>query len=378
MAIFTANQLGMAVYIYQLAGWPSFTWDEEQLKELLIGVRHQQGKLLGAMQQLGFAWQDEAALQTLTLEVIKSGEIEGEQLDADQVRSSIARRMGLDIAGLVHSDRHVEGMVEMMMNATVHYQEMLTKERLFAWHSALFPSGRSGMHTITTGLWRDTEPHDPMQVVSGPMGKETIHYEAPPADILEDEMGTFISWFNRQQVIDPLIKAGIAHLWFVSIHPFDDGNGRIARAITDMQLARADNIPQRFYSMSAQIRKERNAYYTILEETQNGDLDITGWLRWFLACLGRALLASEQVLSVVLNKAGFWNRHATTVFNNRQVLMLNKLLDGFEGKLTSSKWATITKTSQDTALRDIQDLLAKNVLIKEAAGGRSSSYIIKK
>lgn len=368
----------MAVYIHHLAQWPSFHWDADQLNKLLTVVRHQQGKLLGNMERLGFGLQAEASLQTLTLDVLKSGEIEGEMLDALQVRSSIARRLGMDIAGLVPADRHVEGIVEMMLNATQHFNEPLTEERLFGWHAALFPTGRSGMHKIVVGNWRDNPPHDPMQVVSGPVGKEKVHYEAPAAELLSDEMKTFIHWFNTNNATDPLLKAAIAHLWFVTVHPFDDGNGRMARAIADMLLARADGTAQRFYSMSAQIRKERNAYYAILEQTQQGDLDITEWLDWFLQCMNRALLASENILSAILDKANFWKEHAATIFNSRQVMMLNKLLDGFEGKLTSSKWATMTKISQDTALRDIQDLLAKNVLTKEPGGGRSSSYIIKR
>ena len=366
----------MSVFIYQLPGWPSFKWNTEKISLLLTGVRHQQGKLLGRMERLGFALQSEATLQTLTLDVLKSSEIEGEILDADQVRSSIARRLGIDIAGIVTADRHVEGVVEMMLDATQHFDQSLTKERLFGWHAALFPTGRSGMHKIVVGAWRDNLPHDPMQVVSGPMGKETIHYEAPAAELLSDEMNKFLQWFNETTNMDPVLKAAIAHLWFVTIHPFDDGNGRIARAIADMQLARADGTAQRFYSMSAQIRKERNAYYSILEKTQRGDLDITEWLEWFLECLSRALNAPEEILSLIFKKASFWKTHEKTIFNPRQVLLLNKLLDKFEGKLTTSKWAKIAKCSHDTALRDINDLIEKKVLIKEEGGGRSSSYIL--
>lgn len=366
----------MSVYIHQLSGWPSFTWDLARLQQLLTPVRHQQGKLLGKMERLGFGLQAEATLQTLTLDVLKSSEIEGELLDAGQVRSSIARRLGIDIAGLVQADRHVQGIVEMMLDATQHYDQPLTEERLFDWHASLFPTGRSGMHKIAAGAWRDNPPHDPMQVVSGPMGRETIHYEAPAAELIPDEMNRFLSWFNSVITMDPVIKAAIAHLWFVTIHPFDDGNGRIARAIADMQLARADETAQRFYSMSAQIRKERNAYYAILEKTQKGGLDITDWLEWFLQCINRAMNASEEILSLVLKKAAFWKAHEKTIFNNRQVTMLNKLLDGIDGKLTTSKWAKMIKTSHDTALRDIQDLLEKKVLAKEDAGGRSTSYIL--
>jgi len=366
----------MAVFIYQMPGWPSFKWNAEKIGLMLTEVRHQQGKLLGRMERLGFALQLEATLQTLTLDVLKSSEIEGELLDADQVRSSIARRLGIDIAGMVTADRHVEGVVEMMLDATQHFDKPLTDERLFGWHAALFPTGRSGMHKIIVGAWRDNLPHDPMQVVSGPMGQETIHYEAPAAELLPDEMNRFLQWFNETINIDPVLKAAIAHLWFVTIHPFDDGNGRIARAVADMQLARADRTSQRFYSMSAQIRKERNSYYTILEKTQRGDLDITEWLVWFLECLSRALNAPEEILSLIFKKASFWKAHEKTIFNPRQVLLLNKLLDKFEGKLTTSKWAKIAKCSHDTALRDINDLIEKKVLAKEEGGGRSSSYVL--
>jgi len=366
----------MASFIYQLPGWPSFKWNVEQVNLVLTEVRHQQGRLLGRMERLGFALQSEATLQTLTLDVLKSSEIEGELLDAGQVRSSIARRLGIDIAGMVTADRHVEGVVEMMLDATQHFAQPLTEERLFSWHAALFPTGRSGMHKIIVGAWRDNPPHDPIQVLSGPMGKETIHYEAPAAELLPDEMKRFLQWFNESTNTDPVLKAAIAHVWFVTIHPFDDGNGRIARAVADMQLARADGTAQRFYSMSAQTRKERNAYYTTLEKTQRGDLDITGWLEWFLQCLARALNASEEILSSVFKKAFFWKAHEKTIFNQRQVLLLNKLLDGFEGKLTTSKWSKISKCSHDTALRDINDLIEKKVLVKEEAGGRSSSYVL--
>jgi len=366
----------MAIFIYQLQGWPSFKWDAERINGLLTGMRHQQGKLLGRMERLGFALQSEATLQTLTLDVLKSSEIEGEILDAEQVRSSIARRLGMDIAGMISADRHVEGVVEMMLDATQHFDKPLSEERLFGWHAALFPTGRSGMHKIVAGAWRDNPPHDPMQVVSGPMGKETIHYEAPAAELLPDEMNKFLQWFNETTNTDPVVKAAIAHVWFVTVHPFDDGNGRIARAVADMQLARADGTAQRFYSMSAQIRKERNAYYTILEKTQRGNLDITDWLEWFLECLSRALHSPEEILTMIFKKAFFWKTHEKTIFNPRQVLLLNKLFDKFEGKLTTSKWAKIAKCSHDTALRDINDLIEKKVLTKEEGGGRNSSYVL--
>lgn len=328
------------------------------------------------MESMGFNLQVEASLHTLTLDVMKSSEIEGEFLDAGQVRSSIARRLGMDIAGLVPADRHVEGIVEMMLDATQQYQQTLTDERLFGWHAALFPTGRSGMHKITVGAWRDNKVDDPMQVVSGAMGREKVHFEAPEAGRLNTEMNQFINWFNEESSMDAVLKAAIAHLWFVTIHPFDDGNGQIARAIADKQLARADGTTQRFYSMSAQIRKDRKEYYDILEETQKGSLDITRWITWFLQCLDRAIAATDETLGGVLRKAKFWETHAATILNDRQRSMLNKLLDGFEGKLTSSKWAKIMKTSQDTALRDIQDLLTKGVLEKEASGGRSTAYMI--
>ncbi len=343
---------------------------------MLAELRHRQGKLLGRMEGLGFRLQSEATLQTLTLDVLKSSEIEGELLDAEQVRSSIARRLGMDIAGLVPADRHVEGIVEMMLDATQQYKQPLSEDRLFGWHAALFPTGRSGMHKIVVAAWRDNKKDDPMQVVSGPLGKEKVHYEAPDADRLQAEMRQFINWFNENNTLDAVLKAAVVHLWFVTIHPFDDGNGRIARAIADMQLARADGTPQRFYSMSAQIRKERKEYYAILETIQKGSLDITQWLLWFLQCLDRAIAATDETLSGVLKKARFWEKHAATPLNDRQRIMLNKLLDGFDGKLNTSKWAKITKTSQDTALRDIQDLTDKQILTKEAGGGRSTAYIL--
>jgi Fic family protein len=376
MIIFTANYTDMAIYIHQLPHWPRFTWKGESIGSLLTGIRNRQGRLLGRMEAMGFSLQAEANLRTLTLDVLKSSEIEGELLDAEQVRSSIARRLGMDIAGLVPVDRNVDGVVEMMLDATQQYQQPLSVERLHGWHAALFPTGRSGMHKITVGSWRENTKDDPMQVVSGAMGKEKVHFEAPEADRLEEEMRQFISWFNEDKHMDPVIKAAMAHLWFVTIHPFDDGNGRIARALTDMQLSRADESVQRFYSMSAQVRKERKEYYNILESTQKGSMDITDWITWFLHCLDRSVEATTETLSVVLKKARFREKHATTILNQRQQLMLNKLLDGFDGKLNSSKWAKITKTSPDTALRDIQDLLNKNILMKEVGGGRSTSYVL--
>ena len=375
--IFTAKDRQMAVYIHQLTNWPQFTWSGEQITPLVTEVRTRQSRLLGRMDSLGFHLQTEATLQTLTLDVLKSSEIEGEQLDADQVRSSIARRLGIDIAGLVPADRHVEGIVEMMIDATQQFLQPLSEQRLFSWHAALFPTGYSGMYKIQVASWRNHTTDDPMQVVSGASGRETIHFLAPDAERLQHEMEQFLEWFNHDTTNDPVLKAALAHLWFVTIHPFDDGNGRIARAIADLQLARADGSPQRFYSMSAQIRKERKEYYQVLETTQKGSLDITSWLRWFLECLNRSILATDETLAVVLHKARFWDKYAATPLNERQRIMLNKLLDGFEGKLNSSKWAKISKTSTDTALRDILDLLQKKILVKETGGGRSTSYTLK-
>ena len=363
----------MATYIHELPDWPKFHWQQEKLEGRLGAVRHLQGRLLGRMEHLGFPLATEATLQSLTTEVLKSSEIEGERLDERQVRSSIAQRLGIDIGALTPADRNVEGVVEMMLDATQKYDEPLTKERLFAWHSALFPTGHSGMRKINAGAWRN-ERMGPMQVVSGPAGRERVHYEAPPADRLEAEMHGFLRWFNGRDEMDLVLKAGIAHLWFVTIHPFDDGNGRIARALSDLMLARSEKSPCRFYSMSAQIRQERNDYYRILEATQKGDLDIRPWLDCFLGCLGRAFDGAEAILAGVLRKARFWERHAAVHFNGRQRLMLNRLLNGFEGKLTSSKWAKLAKCSPDTALRDIENLIKHGILVKDPSGGRSTSY----
>ncbi|MDB5226999.1 MAG: hypothetical protein JWN78_1192 [Bacteroidota bacterium] len=363
-------------YIYEYKDWTSFSWDHDAVHLRLGKVRNLQGRLYGKMEALGFPLRKEAMLETLTLDVLKSSEIEGEILNPEQVRSSVARRLGMDISGLVASDRHVDGVVDMMLDATQHYKKPLTAERLWQWHAALFPTGRSGMYKITVGKWR-TDETGPMQVVSGALGKETVHYEAPAAIKLKKEMQQFLKWFNGEEKHDPVIKAAIAHFRFVTIHPFDDGNGRIARAIADMQLARADGSTQRFYSMSARIRKERKMYYGILEKTQKGTPDITEWMKWFLDCLEHALQVTETTLENVLKKAAFWEKHAHAVMSERQRKMVNKLWDGFEGKLTSSKWAAMTKTSPDTALRDIQDLLQKNILRKEAAGGRSTNYELK-
>jgi Fic family protein len=363
----------MTGYIHGLPAWPKFDWKQKDLAEQLASVRHRQGRLIGRMEALGFPLRSEAVLQTLTQDVLKSSEIEGEILKEDQVRSSLARRLGMDIGALTPADRDVEGIVEMMLDATQEYDKPLSKERLYGWHAAMFPTGRSGMSKITAGAWRD-DKSGPMQVISGPTGRERVHYQAPAAAKLDKEMDAFLAWFESEQSMDPVLKAGIAHLWFVTIHPFDDGNGRIARAIADMALARSEQSPQRFYSMSAQIRQERDVYYDMLESTQKGDLDITPWLRWFLECLDRAFDRTGSVLANVFRKARFWDKNASVSLNDRQRDMLNRLLDGFEGNLTSSRWATIEKCSQDSALRDIDDLLKKGILIKDEAGGRSTSY----
>lgn len=363
----------MVKYIHELKGWPQFRWDAEGLGGRLAALRHRQGRLVGRMEALGFPLRAEAVLQTLTEDVLKSGEIEGEVLDKAQVRSSIARRLKMDIGGLIPSDRHVDGVVHMMLDATQRYDAPLTTDRLFNWHAAMFPTGRSGMTPIVVGAWRD-DKSGPMQVVSGRVGRERVHFEAPAANRLHAEMKRFLKWFNNRDAVDPVLKAGLAHLWFVTIHPFDDGNGRIARAIADMALARSEQSPQRFYSMSSQIRLERKAYYDMLETTQKGSLDVTPWLEWFFACLDRAFDGAEITLEAVLKKARFWEAHGNDPLNDRQKAVLNRLLDGFEGKLTSSKWAALAKCSQDTALRDIDDLLKRGMLKKDPAGGRSTSY----
>jgi len=361
------------MYIWEQEDWPKLYWDERSLSPLLARVSREQGRLLGKMESLGFDLRGEAHLRTLTQDVLRSSEIEGEKLPEDQVRSSIARRLGMDVAGLVPSSRDVEGVVEMMLDATGNYQKPLTKERLFSWHAALFPTGRSGMQNIIVGQWRD-DKGGPLQIVSGPVGREKVHYKAPPAARLPQEMKLLVGWFEAPGNIDPLLAAGLAHLWFVTIHPFDDGNGRIGRAIADMALARSEGTGQRFYSMSAQIGRERNDYYRLLEWSQKGPLDITRWQEWFLGCLLRAIEGAQDTLGGVLIKARFWERFAKEPLNNRQIKVLNRVLDGFEGKLTTSKWAKIAKCSQDTAYRDILDLVERGALTKDAAGGRSTSY----
>jgi Fic family protein len=364
-----------ADYIHELPDWPKFRWDDGRLSTALSAARHLQGRLIGQMEALGFRVKEEAVLRTLTEDVLKSSEIEGERLDADQVRSSVARRLGIDIGGLPPSDRHVEGIVEMMLDATQHYDQRLTADRLFDWHASLFPTARSGMHRIRVGTWRDDRTA-PMQVVSGPVGRERVHFEAPAAQRLEEEMRRFLEWFNSEATTEPVLKGALAHLWFVTIHPFDDGNGRIARAIADMALARSEGSSRRFYSMSAQIREERGGYYGILEQTQRGTLDVTAWMDWFLGCLTRAIEGAQTALSGVIERARYWERLRDLPLNERQRLVINRLLEGFEGKLTTSKWAALTKSSNDTALRDIQQLVERGLLVRNPAGGRSTSYAL--
>ena len=366
----------MKKFIYQQDNWPNFTWKNDDIVNLLSEARNLQGRLIGRMESLGFDLRNEALLDTLTLDVLKSSEIEGEFLNPDQVRSSIARRLGMEIAGSVESDRNIDGVVEMMLDATQNCFKPLTADRLFDWHAALFPTGRSGMYKITVADWRK-DTTGPMEVVSGAMGKEKVHFQAPDSSLVEKEMNLFLDWFTNNEKTDLVLKAAIAHLWFVTIHPFEDGNGRITRALTDMLLAKSDKSNQRFYSMSAQIRIERKEYYEILEKTQKGNLDITEWIKWFLNCLINSLKSTDSLLVRVLFKADFWTKNSKTLINERQKKLLNKLLDGFNGKLTSSKWAKIAKCSKDTAIRDINDLIDKGILQKESAGGRSTNYELK-
>ena len=363
------------MYIHELEDWPRFRWDTDRLAETLASVRHQQGRLIGRMEALGFDLRREAVLEMLTCDVVQSSAIEGEKLEAEQVKSSIARRLGMDVGALRPADRHVEGIVEMMLDATARYDQALTAERLFGWHAALFPTGRSGMTKIGVGAWRD-DGRGPMRVVSGPIGKERVHFTAPAADRLVNEMVAFLDWFNKPAEIDEVLKAGLSHLWFVTIHPFDDGNGRIARAIADMALARSERSPQRCYSMSTQIHQERQAYYEILERTQKGTLEITPWMEWFLGCLGRAIGGAREILGAVLAKARFWESLRGAPLNDRQRLVLNRLLDGVEGKLTTSKYAKLAKCSQDTALREILPLVERGILVRGPEGGRSTSYAL--
>jgi len=360
----------MVKYIYQKKNWTDFTWNDKEINFVFGEVRHMQGKIIGQMNTLGFSAKEEATLTALTLDVVKSSEIEGELLNYDQVRSSIARRLGINTAGLVSSNRHIEGIVEMMLDATQRYTSPLTEERLFGWHAALFPTGYSGPYRIDVGRYRRGN----MQIVSGAIGKEKVHYEAVKPERLKIEMDKFLDWFNNDNILDSVLKAAIAHFWFIIIHPFDDGNGRIGRAITDMLLARAENSSERFYSMSSQILIERKQYYKILQKVQHSKGDITDWLDWFLHCLKNAILATENTTQKILNKAEFWKLHEHTAINERQRMMLNKLFDGFEGRLQTSKWAKIAKTSNDTALRDIKDLVEKGILQQTKEGGRNANY----
>jgi len=361
------------MYIWEEPAWPEFIFDESQLAKELALARHHQGLLLGKMELLGLKLRDEATLLSLTQEVLTTSEIEGQKLDPNQVRSSIARHLGIDAGGLTPGSRDVEGIVELMLDATQQYSMPLNENRLFNWHASLFPSGRSYLREIRVGQWRDDKV-GPMQVVSGPARRETVHFEAPPAERLDTEISAFLDWFNSELEMDEVLKAGIAHFWFVTIHPFDDGNGRIARAITEMTLARSESSSQRFYSISSQIRKEQQTYYQMLEKIQKRRLDITEWLNWFLGCMTRAIELSQETLAAVVEKARFWEINASESLNPRQIKILNRILDGLEGKLTSSKWAKMAKCSQDTAYRDILDLINRGILVRNPEGGRSTSY----
>ncbi|MBX2931551.1 MAG: Fic family protein [Chitinophagaceae bacterium] len=363
----------MAKYIYEYKNWTNFSWQEKDINTVFGQVRLMQGKIIGQMNTLGFSVKEEATLTALTLDVVKSSEIEGELLNYDQVRSSIARRLGINTAGLVSSNRHIEGIVEVMLDATQRYNLPLTEKRLFGWHAALFPTGYSGPYAIETGKYRTGE----MQIVSGAMGKEKVHYEAVKPKKVKLEMDKFLKWFNNNNQLDPVLKAAIAHFWFIIIHPFDDGNGRIGRVITDMLLARAEGSGERFYSMSNQILVERKRYYEVLQKVQHSSGDITEWIEWFLHCLQNAILATENTTQHILRKAEFWKLHEHTPINERQRTILNLLFDGFEGKLQTSKWAKITKVSTDTALRDIKDLIEKNILQQTNEGGRNANYELK-
>jgi Fic family protein len=364
---------GVSRFIWQSAKWPVWRYDLAALAEPLATMHRAQGLLLGRMSDLGLGLRDAATLHVLTEDVLKTSEIEGEKLNAAAVRSSIGRRLGVDVGALAPADRQVEGVVEMVLNATGRHDEPLTSKRLFGWHASLFPTGYGGMNRIRVGAWRN-DSNGPMQVVSGPIGRQRVHYEAPPASRLKVEISRFLDWFNGGGSDNPVIRAGLAHLWFVTLHPFDDGNGRIARAIGDMALARADGSAHRFYSLSAQIQRERRDYYDNLERTQKGEMDVTPWLAWFLGCLLRAIEGADSTLAAVLTKARFWRQWSGSPMNERQIKLLNLLLDGFEGKLTSSKWATIAKCSSDSALRDINELVSRGVLEKSESGGRSTSY----
>lgn len=362
----------MAIYIHQLKNWPHFQWNEQEFISLLGEVRHLQGKLLGKVELLGFDLREDANLETLIQDIIQTSAIEGEQLNPELVRSSIATRLGLEHAGASTLDRHIDGIVAVQFDATQNKNKILNNERLFGWHAALFPTGRSGMYKIEVAQWR----RGAMQVVSGAMGREIIHYEAPKAGVLDVEMDQFINWFTNENDIESLLKAAIAHLWFITIHPFDDGNGRIARAITDMQLSKSDGVNQRFYSMSTEINTQKTTYYQILEQIQKGDLDITNWIIWFLKCLKNSIISSNIIVDKVVKKHQFWAKNARLISNERQIKMLQKLMEDFDGNLNTSKWAKMTKTSADTALRDITDLVNKGILLKSESGGRSTNYVL--
>ena len=362
------------MWIHKHQSWPDFTWDAGELASELADIRHRQGRLLGRMEGLGFELKREANLSTLTSDVVKSSAIEGENLNPPEVRSSIARRLGIHIASPVPADEGVEGIVEIILDATQQFSEPLTKKRLFDWHAALFPTGRSGMRRIAVGGWRSVESGS-MQVVSGPMGREKVHFEAPDAERLEHEMTGFLAWFENKDDTDPVLRAGIAHLWFVTIHPFEDGNGRIARAIADMALARAEGMGNRFYSLSSQFESERKDYYYQLEKQQRAAPEVTGWLKWFLDCLGRAIANAEDALSAVLFKARLWEKANRQPVNERQRLIINRMLeDDFKGHMNASKYAKLAKCSPDTALRDIRNLKSRGIFIQNPGGGRSTSY----
>lgn len=361
------------MYIWQRPGWPNFRWEDARLLEPLAAARLKQGRLLGGMARLGFDLKLEAQLEALTEDVIKTSEIEGEDLDRISVRSSLARRLGMPEAAVAPPDRRTDGVVEMMLDATQNYAAPLTRERLFAWQAALFPTGYSGLRRVMTGAWRE-DADGPMQVVSGAIGRERVHFQAPPFERLEDEIQRFLDWFNAEPETEGLLRAGLAHLWFVTIHPFEDGNGRVARAIADQALAQSEGSGQRFYSMSSQIRKERSTYYDLLERTQKGDVDVTNWLGWFLDCFSRAIDGAATAGGAVLRKADFWQRYAREAFSDRQKAVLNRYLDGFEGNLTAKKWAALAKVSIPTAQRDINDLVERAILRRNPGGSKNTSY----
>jgi len=368
-------------YIWQRSSWPEFRWDNASLLKALGISRFQQGSLLTQMKDLGFDVRQQARAEVLIEEALKTSEIEGEHLDPNAVRSSVARRLGLPTAGMIpKNNQQADGVVQILLDATQDFEQALTPERLFGWHAALFPTGYSGLHKIQVASWRD-DRSGPMNVVSGPIGREKIHYEAPPAERLVNEMNRFFCWWEEsRKEMDGLLRAGMAHLWFVAVHPFEDGNGRIARALTEMALAQDENLSIRYYSLSSQIMAEREGYYGILERTNNADGDITDWMKWFLECMSRAILSSNELLTNVMLKARFWKHHAQTRLKERQIKVLNRLLDagpgGFEGGLTNRKYAGMAHVSRATAQRELADLVQKGVLRLNPGGGRSTSYDI--